>query len=85
MNKNFMAVKLRKNKHTCVCRLKTKAYFRRPVVNIFARMAELVDALVSNTSVSNNVSVRPRLRVQKQSVNESGSKHSVLFFLHSHS
>ena len=30
-----------------------------------ARMAELVDALVSNTSDSNIVPVRPRLRVQK--------------------
>jgi hypothetical protein len=30
-------------------------------------MAELVDALVSNTSVSNNMSVRLRLRVQNES------------------
>ena len=35
-----------------------------------ARMAELVDALVSNTSGSNTVPVRPRLRVQKQSESE---------------
>jgi hypothetical protein len=32
---------------------------------LFARMAELVDALVSNTSGSNAVPVRSRLRVQK--------------------
>ena len=33
----------------------------------FARMAESVDALVSNTNDSNVVPVRPRLRVQSQS------------------
>ena len=35
-----------------------------------ARMAELVDALVSNTSGSNAVPVRSRLRVQYQSESE---------------
>ncbi len=32
----------------------------------FARMAESVDALVSNTNVSNDVPVRPRLRVHEE-------------------
>jgi hypothetical protein len=37
------------------------------ILNYFdARMAELVDALVSNTSGSNAVPVRSRLRVQHQ-------------------
>ncbi len=36
------------------------------VLLIPARMAELVDALVSNTSGSNTVPVRSRLRVQKR-------------------
>lgn len=40
-----------------------------------ARMAESVDALVSNTNDSNVVPVRPRLRVQR------GLKISPLFFL----
>jgi hypothetical protein len=36
------------------------------ILNYFdARMAELVDALVSNTSGSNTVPVRSRLRVQR--------------------
>jgi hypothetical protein len=39
-------------------------------------MAELVDALVSNTSGSNAVPVRSRLRVLKQSESESESDHS---------
>jgi hypothetical protein len=45
---------------------------------IQARMAELVDALVSNTSGSNAVPVRSRLRVQKksESVSESEQTHS---------
>jgi hypothetical protein len=38
---------------------------RRERSFIYARMAELVDALVSNTSGSNTVPVRSRLRVQK--------------------
>ena len=46
-----------------------------------ARMAELVDALVSNTSGSNAVPVRSRLRVLKKSESESESEHSRLFFL----
>ena len=37
-------------------------------------MAELVDALVSNTSGSNAVPVRSRLRVQEKSECESGSE-----------
>jgi hypothetical protein len=45
---------------------------------IFARMAELVDALVSNTSGSNAVPVRSRLRVLKQS--ERVSDHSRIVF-----
>lgn len=36
-----------------------------------ARMAESVDALVSNTNVSNDVPVRPRLRVRKRETNVS--------------
>jgi hypothetical protein len=44
-------------------------------------MAELVDALVSNTSGSNAVPVRSRLRVLKKSESE----HSRFFFLKSHS
>jgi hypothetical protein len=44
-------------------------------------MAELVDALVSNTSGSNAVPVRSRLRVLKKSGSESESGHSRLFFL----
>lgn len=51
-------------------KIKTKdksfLYFRSPVY--YARMAELVDALVSNTSGSNAVPVRSRLRVQKASI-----------------
>ena len=35
----------------------------------FARMAESVDALVSNTNDSNVVPVRPRLRVHGKSLN----------------
>ncbi len=50
-----------------------------------ARMAELVDALVSNTSGSNAVPVRSRLRVLKKSESESESEsngtHSRFFFL----
>ncbi len=38
--------------------------------DLHARMAELVDALVSNTSGSNAVPVRSRLRVQYQSESE---------------
>jgi hypothetical protein len=57
-------------------------------VCVFARMAELVDALVSNTSGSNAVPVRSRLRVQKksESVNECEStcEHSHLLFLNTH-
>jgi hypothetical protein len=41
-------------------------------------MAELVDALVSNTNGSNVVSVRSRLWVLIQSENESESEHSAL-------
>ena len=48
-------------------------------------MAELVDALVSNTSGSNAVPVRSRLRVLKQSESESVSEHSRSVFSHSHS
>jgi hypothetical protein len=57
-------------------------------VCVFARMAELVDALVSNTSGSNAVPVRSRLRVQKKSESvsecESTNEHSHLFFLNTH-
>jgi hypothetical protein len=51
------------------------SYFRSSVLylndlqdckTMLARMAELVDALVSNTSGSNAVPVRSRLRVQKK-------------------
>ena len=51
------------------------SYFRSPVLylndlqdckTMLARMAELVDALVSNTSGSNAVPVRSRLRVLKK-------------------
>jgi hypothetical protein len=41
--------------------------------HINARMAELVDALVSNTSGRNAVPVRSRLRVLKKSESESES------------
>ncbi len=41
-------------------------------------MAELVDALVSNTSGSDAVPVRSRLRVLKKSESESESEHSRL-------
>ena len=44
----------------------TKHYFRKPN----AQMAELVDALVSNTSDSNVVPVRPRLWVHKKELQE---------------
>ena len=40
---------------------------RKTARHIPARMAELVDALVSNTSGSNAVPVRSRLRVQYKS------------------
>lgn len=40
-------------------------YLAPPFAKAFARMAELVDALVSNTNGSNTVPVRLRLRVQK--------------------
>ncbi len=43
----------------------------------FARMAESVDALVSNTNDSNVVPVRPRLRVQSQSA----AKQQIVFFV----
>ncbi len=39
----------------------------------FARMAELVDALVSNTSGSNTVPVRSRLRVQRPPTSSDGA------------
>ena len=64
-------------------RIKTKdiknIYFRSPsflllVYELYARMAELVDALVSNTSGSNAVPVRSRLRVLKKSESESESE-----------
>lgn len=46
---------------------KKTSYIRTPKETLpFARMAELVDALVSNTSDSNIVPVRPRLRVHQQ-------------------
>ena len=48
-------------------------------------MAELVDALVSNTSGSNAVWVQFPLRVPKQSESESGSEHSRSVFSLSHS
>ena len=48
----------------------TCSFNERPQ-DIYARMAELVDALVSNTSGSNAVPVRSRLRVQKKSESES--------------
>jgi hypothetical protein len=41
--------------------------------HLVARMAELVDALVSNTSGSNAVPVRSRLRVLKKGESESES------------
>ena len=47
---------------------KTKVFYIFAVLLINARMAELVDALVSNTSGSNAVPVRSRLRVQKASI-----------------
>jgi hypothetical protein len=43
---------------------KIKVFYIFAVLLINARMAELVDALVSNTSGSNAVPVRSRLRVQ---------------------
>jgi len=43
-------------------------------------MAELVDALVSNTSGSNAVPVRSRLRVLKKSESASVSEYSHSFF-----
>ena len=43
-------------------------------------MAELVDALVSNTSVFTGMPVRVRLGVQKQSEKQSESGVSPLFF-----
>lgn len=39
-------------------------------MRIYARMAESVDALVSNTNDSNVVPVRPRLRVLFRNVND---------------
>jgi hypothetical protein len=48
-------------------------------------MAELVDALVSNTSNSNIVWVQVPLRVLKKSESESESEHSRFFFLKTHS
>ena len=48
-------------------------------------MAELVDALVSNTSSSNAVWVQVPLRVLKKSESESESEHSRFFFLKTHS
>ena len=47
------------------CFIEKKHYFCSPNVyrNIFARMAESVDALVSNTNGRKAVPVRPRLRV----------------------
>ena len=42
--------------------------FLKFVENNNAQVAELVDALVSNTSSSNAVPVRPRLRVQVQTM-----------------
>ena len=53
-------------------KFKIKPNFAAPI-NIYARMAELVDALVSKTSSSNRLSVRSRLRVLNQS--ECGSEH----------
>ena len=47
-------------------------------------MAELVDALVSNTSGSNTVSVRSRLRVPKKGKAEVKVKTTFVFFLNSH-
>ena len=43
-------------------------------------MAELVDAMVSNTIVFTDMPVRVRLGVQKQSENESESEHSTSVF-----
>jgi hypothetical protein len=45
-------------------------YIRNPIQIIVARVAESVDALVSNTSDSNIVSVRPRSRVQNKSLTD---------------
>jgi hypothetical protein len=58
--------------------LNAEIYFDLPGC-IYARMAELVDALVSNTSGSNAVPVRSRLRVQNKSESESNRDHSRFF------
>ncbi|EKD32231.1 MAG: hypothetical protein ACD_77C00143G0001, partial [uncultured bacterium] len=55
--------------HHNYCSIKKINYLWRPVLPIVnARMAELVDALVSNTSSCKAVPVRSRLRVQKKQV-----------------
>ena len=48
--------------------LKQIFIFALPKVLLFARVAELVDALVSNTSGSNTVPVRSRPRVQSGTI-----------------
>ena len=57
-----MVIRLSKNLIEESIKSKIKNYFRIPSNN--ARMAELVDALVSNTSAFTGMPVRLRLRVR---------------------
>ncbi len=72
LHKNFSA----KNRFFGFCPLKSEIIYifavpkpRESTEMTYARMAESVDALVSNTNDSNVVPVRPRLRVLKELAN----------------
>ena len=62
-------INLAAQQHHIFCSIKKINYLWRPVLPILnARMAESVDALVSNTSSCKAVPVRSRLRVRKKQV-----------------
>ncbi len=63
---NIWSATLNYNTFIYTCPIKIFIYLCRPASPKIARMAELVDALVSNTSGCKAVPVRSRLRVQKK-------------------